>query len=416
MTENFWPQLSSVYRSKANFQEKLKNVLMILSEFIPCEACSIFLFDEYEGSLKFILGTNIKPSISIPAFRSDSPLWKMLEVGKPSKVAEQQHKGLYPTTDVFFENIHIVKSIAFSVIYDDKNNKTGIIRLLNKTKDDKTVCDFSEQDLLIIETFANIIGQLIAMSTLRSKYEAFLDSVTHELLAPISGIKNASHFMQKVTNMESLSEDTNLQGSFFSKIDDIFRFSQQAISLVQGLTMYTKSGRMSKSDLVLKHSHLFSDVIDKCRGSLTPLLRSRNFEHAAIRCFDRSKWPLLNIDRKIFHQVFNNILSNSIKYAYEDEKAFNIIIELDTLQNGDAVIIIQDYGIGLHQDEVEKIFDPTFRGKHARERVPTGPGIGLTTVRNLLLAHECNIKVTNLKNPTEFTITIPKKYVIRRTK
>jgi len=404
----------SLYKSNAPINDKIERTLNLLNQAVPCQAASIFLFDEYGGCLKLMKGTNIKKSIKIPSFESDSPLWKMFESDKPKKIANRQIKGAYPTTDVFFENIPTVKTIAFSPIFNAKNNRIGVIRLLNKIKDEENFSYFIDSDLITLDSFANVIGALFTISTLQSRYEAFLDSVTHELLAPISGIKNDGFFMRRVATQSDLRNNQDLQEAFNSKIEDIIGFSKQAIALIQGLTMYTQSGRMSQADLILKPSHLFKHIIDKSRGSLTPLLVSRKFKHDAIRCFNRSQWPLLNLDRQIFRQVFNNILSNSIKYAHGDKSAFNILIELETLRNGDVIITIQDYGIGLEKDEADKIFDPTFRGKNARAKVTTGTGIGLTTVRNLLLAHETKIVVTNLKNPTEFTITIPKKYVIRR--
>lgn len=123
---------------------------------------------------------------------------------------------------------------------------------------------------------------------------------------------------------------------------------------------------------------------------------------------------MLNIDRKIFRQIFNNMLSNSIKYAHDDPEAFNVEIELSVNPSGGANIIIQDYGIGIEKEEAERIFEPTFRGRKAKTKVTTGTGIGLTTVKNLLFAHDSEITVTNFSNPTEFTIFLPEKFVARR--
>jgi len=409
-----WREILGFYRSGESAEVVVEKASKLFTQFISCQACSIFIFDEYGRCLNFFSGANRKNGISIPAFRSETSLWKMFDAKKPGKIDSIQIKGQYPRGDIFFENVSEVVSAAFSQILGERGNKIGVIRLLNKMNQQGKICNFSDSDLFALKTFTDIVGSLLTISSLQRKYEAFLDSVTHELLAPTSGIKNSAIFMKRIAFNPSMRKDPDLQDSFNSKIEDVLRFSEQAITLIQGLTMYTKSGRMTRTDLELKPSHLFKDVIEKCRGSLTPLLRARRFNHGSIRCIDRHFWPILKIDRKVFRQVFNNLLSNSIKYAHDDPEAFNVSIELEMRPNGDAEIIIEDYGIGLQKNEVSKLFDPTFRGHEARAKVPTGTGIGLTTVKNLLAAHECNIDVTGLQNPTQFTIMIPNQYVIGR--
>jgi hypothetical protein len=196
--KDFWHEIISLYKSKGSIHERIESALNLVNQVIPCQSCSIFFFDEYAGSLQLEAGTNVKEGLSIPNFRSDSPLWRMFESDEPSRVSDKQLKGEYPTTDVFFENVSTVKSIAFSPISDEKNNKIGLIRLLNRTTEENEVRNFYENDLINLSFFANAFGVLLTISTLRNKYEAFLDSVTHELLAPVSGIKNAGILVRRM--------------------------------------------------------------------------------------------------------------------------------------------------------------------------------------------------------------------------
>ena len=403
-----------LYRLQDSLKIATETALRLLSEAVPCQAISLFLFDENKGCLDFFCGTNTKKSISIIPFRLDTPLWMMFESKEAGKINISQIKGEYPTTDIFFEDISRVESIAFSPLLDEKSSKIGVIRLLNKIEQNMAVTDFTDYDLSILKYFSDIVGTLITVSMLRTKYEDFLDSVTHELLAPMSGIKNTASLIERIARQPNMQADLKVHEMLSKKIDDIARFSEHSITIIHGLTMYTRSGKMSATDLDLKISNLFKDIIERSITNLTFLLRSRGFNRRNINSIKYGKWPLLKIDRKVFRQVFNNLLSNSIKYAHDDPTSFNINIELDTLRDNKAIIIIQDYGIGLQEGEVSKIFDPLFRGQKARAKVPTGTGIGLTTVKNLLKAHGCKIEVTNLQLPTEFRITIPEEYVIRR--
>ncbi len=415
MIENLYVQnVLELYIKDSPLKEKIGLALDHLMKILLCQACSVFIFDEYAGNLRFFQGTNIKRDIEIPRLGQDTTIWSMFNSETPTLLSEKNIKIGLPATDTFFENVVEVKSIIASPIFDDKKNKLAVLRLINRLNEQGKIQDFHEADTKVIKSISNVIGSLITIATLRTRFEAFLDSVTHELLAPVSGMKNSGFFMQRIVRKDDFIEDRDIRASLATGIDDIIKFSQQAISLIQGLTMYTKSGRMVKTDLILQHSHLYGDVIEKCRGSLMPFLASRNFRQANIRCINRGSWPLLNIDRKIFRQIFNNMLSNSIKYAHDDPEAFQVNIEVESLPSGDVNIVVQDYGMGIEKDESERIFEPTVRGKKAQLKVTAGTGIGLTTVRNLLAIQDARIEVTNLANPTEFTITIGKSHVIRR--
>lgn len=404
----------ALYRSQEPIKELIHKSLLNLQEIVPCQACSLFIFDEYDGCLKFLSGTNIKEPLEIPSFHKDTAIWKMFESKDAGRIDFNQIKEHFPTTDIFFENVALVSSISFCPLFDEKDRKIGVIRLLNKQTQERQISDFLQEDLVSLRDFCQVIGALITVSTLRTKYESFLDSVTHELLAPISGIKNTASHLNKLVEHPHLIEAKALNTKIQKFILDILHFSSNAITLVQGLTMFTKSGRMSLSDLDLKISNLDRDIIRKTISNLFALISSRKFNPKSINMSKWDKWPLLEIDRKVFIQVFNNLLSNAIKYAHEDPQAFAVNIELEALRDGNALIVIKDYGIGLRKDEVPNIFEPGFRGKDARSKITTGTGIGLTTVRNLLNAHGCKIEVTNLQNPTEFSITIPIKFVVRR--
>ncbi len=403
-----------LYKKDYSLKDKIRFTLNHLKSILPCQACSVFLYDEYAGNLKYLQGTNIKNAIEIPPLGQEVAIWQMFNSDTPTLLTEKNLKSVLLTSDTFFEDIERPKSIIANPILDDKNNKIAVLRLINKLNKLGKIIEFNNDDVQVAESISNAIGSLITIATLRTRFEAFLDSVTHELLAPVSGMKNSGFFMQRIVQKGTFIADRDIRESLIGSVDDVIKFGEQAISLIQGLTMYTKSGRMVKRDLVLQPSHLYKDVIAKCRGSLMPFLASRKFEQANIRCINRGSWPLLNIDRKIFRQIFNNMLGNSIKYAHDDPDAFQINIEVEFLPSGDIGILIQDYGIGIEKEEMERIFEPTFRGKQAKLKVTAGTGIGLTTVRNLLSVHDAKIEITSLVNPTEFAITIGKSQVIRR--
>jgi len=198
--------IGGLYRSQESLKVTTEGALRSLSEVVSCQGATIFLFDEYGGYLNFLSGTNTKKSVSIPSFQKGTPLWMMFEAKAVGKIDIAQIKGQYPTNDTFFEEIPEVKSIAFSQLLDEISSKIGIIRLLNKLDENGTVGNFIDSDLVVLEYFSDIIGALLTTSMLRTKYEAFLDSVTHELLAPISGVKNTASFIEKIAQPNMMDD------------------------------------------------------------------------------------------------------------------------------------------------------------------------------------------------------------------
>jgi signal transduction histidine kinase len=177
--------------------------------------------------------------------------------------------------------------------------------------------------------------------------------------------------------------------------------------------MFSRSGRMSERDLEKKPTRLFNDVLSKSISNVSPLISARNFDRSKINVDNYRKWPLLKIDQKIMEQVFSNLLSNSIKYAFDDPDGFNVDIIMNELPNGDFTICIRDYGIGIEPKDAAKIFLPGERGEWAKAKVPTGTGIGLTTVQKLLNVHGLSIELSKYSLPTEFVIRVPKQFVIK---
>ena len=72
------------------------------------------------------------------------------------------------------------------------------------------------------------------------------------------------------------------------------------------------------------------------------------------------------------------------------------------------MITFQDYGIGVQDvGNPESLFEDGFRAENAWRHDLNGTGYGLWIVRRLVEFHNGTIKITNNKNPTEFTLTFP---------
>ena len=101
------------------------------------------------------------------------------------------------------------------------------------------------------------------------------------------------------------------------------------------------------------------------------------------------EFVLIYADRDAVVQVLVNLLINAMKYSQDCKE---ISLKLETTAS-EAVISVQDKGIGIKSNEIENIFDLYYRTLSGREKDATGTGIGLSLVSHIVKAHGGKIEV-----------------------
>src|SRR5690625_16242 len=112
----------------------------------------------------------------------------------------------------------------------------------------------------------------------------------------------------------------------------------------------------------------------------------------------------VNMYRNHLEQVFVNILDNAVKYS-TDRKEVHVSISLSIDQ---VDIAIQDFGSGIAEEDLSKIFNRFYRVDKARSREKGGTGLGLPIVKELLESYGGEVKVSSqLDYGTIFRIHLP---------
>jgi two-component system sensor histidine kinase ResE len=112
---------------------------------------------------------------------------------------------------------------------------------------------------------------------------------------------------------------------------------------------------------------------------------------------------IVKVDRQQMERVFQNLISNAIKYTPKEGEVF---VETYT-KNGSAVIHIRDTGYGIPEEELPYIFD-RFRRVAKHEDKAVGTGLGLAITKALVEAHSGTIAVTSKEDSgSTFTISLP---------
>ena len=113
--------------------------------------------------------------------------------------------------------------------------------------------------------------------------------------------------------------------------------------------------------------------------------------------------PVIQADEDRLAQAIGNLVSNAVKYT----PAGGTITIAAGSKDGDVWLRVEDTGPGIPAGELDKIFQPFFRGSHGR-RFPQGMGLGLSIAHDLVLAHGGRIEVESTPGlGSQFTIWLP---------
>lgn len=109
-------------------------------------------------------------------------------------------------------------------------------------------------------------------------------------------------------------------------------------------------------------------------------------------------------DEKRINQVVTNLLTNAIKYTPEGEK-INVSIDLIEEKN-EYVFSIENFGVSLSKDELDKIWDAFYRKEKSRNKKFGGTGLGLSIVKRILQVHHSDFGVEGRENSVRFYFSI----------
>lgn len=223
------------------------------------------------------------------------------------------------------------------------------------------------------------------LSELKSR---FTSMVTHEFRTPLAILMSSTDLLMVHGNRM----DEAKKQERFAKI-------QQQVSRMIDLLDETLA--ITKAETVgLEFNPQLLNLRDFC-VSLVNEFQSASSTH---RIEFRSRGEVFDglFDPKLMHQAITNLLSNAVKYSPQSDY---VILELVS-QDSEVTITVQDYGLGILEEDQKHLFEPFHRGKNVGSI--TGTGLGLPIVQRAVEAQGGTIHVVSeLDVGTIFTIRLP---------
>lgn len=219
----------------------------------------------------------------------------------------------------------------------------------------------------------------------------FLASAAHELRTPLTNIRLCA---------ETALEDTEHNSIETLKFLNIINEESHRLER-------TVSGILSVAEV---EAGSFSLVRDDVR--LDVLLKQVKTDHE-LHAKEKQiqfefdippKLPVLHADRDKILLALHNLIGNALKYTPEK----NSVSIRTVLEDGQLSIAVTDTGIGMNQEDAEKIFEKFYRAGDKRVKEVTGSGLGLAIARQVIRQHGGDITVeTELDKGSIFTLTLP---------
>ena len=112
----------------------------------------------------------------------------------------------------------------------------------------------------------------------------------------------------------------------------------------------------------------------------------------------------VNGDQDRLRQVLGNLLTNAVRYTDRDG---HVLVRVRA-EAGEAVVTVQDTGVGIAPGDVPRVFDRFWRADPARQRATGGTGLGLTIAHRIVTDHGGRIEVASRAHVgTTFTVHLP---------
>ena len=281
--------------------------------------------------------------------------------------------------------------IVFSIIF----SRSYSARLAKITESMQTVwegnyttgVDMGGNDELTVlgDTFNDLIARLHISEEKRNH---FVSDASHELKTPLASIKLLSDsILQNDMDIATIRE---FVGDIGNEADRLTRMSERLLTL-------------SRIDAL--HDNTFEIVyiaptIQRVTRMLNQLTKKKNITISTEVIDDCT----ILVQEDDLYEIIFNLVENAIKYNVEGGK-----VTLSLCRDKDnAILKVQDTGVGIPADAQEHIFERFFRVDKARSRKSGGSGLGLSIVRNMVERNQGTIRVESTVGVgTTFTLLFP---------
>jgi signal transduction histidine kinase len=263
----------------------------------------------------------------------------------------------------------ILKSIKYITQTANNIYVTDLSQQIPQPKYDDEIKDLVDSFNLMIQRLKSGVELL----------EQFNSDVSHELKTPLTVIKGEIEItLNKVREPQY----------YIKSLETIQNEANQIQTIVDNLLMLTKYTKENIENTFISCS--LDSILLETINKYNKQLKDKNIK------LHLKKFESVTLDGNalLLGTIFSNLIDNAIKYTPKDK---NIFISL-YMKKENIYFIIEDEGIGIDKEQLEKVMNRFYRVEESRNKKIKGFGLGLSIVKNSVELHNAKINIDSKKD------------------
>jgi len=209
----------------------------------------------------------------------------------------------------------------------------------------------------------------------------FLANMSHELRTPLNAIIGFTDFIRS----ETLGPIHPSQ--YADYINDVNESGKHLLNVINAI--------LDMSKVEANRIELREDYVDpsELAASAARMMReTASRRGVAIRLESENAPPELYADGQLVRQILLNLLSNALKFSGDADE---IRLEVGCSEEGGCVLSVVDYGVGIADDDLERVLEPFTQADSSHSRTAEGTGLGLPLCSALAKAHGGRLEIAS---------------------
>ncbi len=366
-------------------RKEAEEQILLLSRAVEKSPATIMITDE-EGNIEYV---NQK-FIELTGYTLEEVKGKKPSILKSGYTTEDQYQELWNTIksgNTWKGEFHNKKKNGelyweSALITPIQNDRLFLLAVKE---------DITEQKQLTEEL---ILAKEKAEQSDKLKSE-FLAQMSHEIRTPLNILLSFSTYIKEVLEeQQHLTEDLD---QYFSATSAAGKRIIRTIEIILNMSDL-KSGSFVNNP---KPTDIYEEIL---KNVFHQLYRSADEKKLQFDLIQKSDSLFASIDQYAVEQVLIHIIDNAIKFTGKG----HVLIYADKNQTGNAVIKIEDTGVGIGEEYMKRLYSPFTQEDHGYSRSFDGNGLGLALVKQYCELNNIQIDVLSEKmKGTIFTLTFP---------
>jgi signal transduction histidine kinase len=274
-------------------------------------------------------------------------------------------------------------------------------RELERLYQDVTIVDPEKDEVPLVNHLRAIQKQFYELLSLNLKleqeselFDQSQENIAHELQIRLQGLWADSENLQRALRV----------GRPVSR--QVYQDAEEVLKGVQRLNVLVQNFRLGLGEYEWKKSHIEGLV----RESVA--LYETEAERKSIAFDLEVEEAYFEMSERHIAHMMNNLVHNAVKYSYRGTRERDRVIKIRGKRKPEFYELeIENFGVGILPEEMDRIFEKSYRGELTRDESRTGAGLGLAIAKEIVESHEGSIGVSSHKVDsaylTRFTIRLP---------